>query len=467
MQDEVQIIDFGRVVLEQETDWALTWDIVHAVPILPTSYLGPLLHEVAFWITRPSNLGPRIFSLLSAVLAASLLLGWLLARHTPNWMALGLATAFLTDPIFSETYRSARVDGLAISCVFAACWLLNAGKFESNFFTRGDRAIFLAGVLFITSVFVWPTALMLAPLIIVEFTALQRIHKHDSKIGQIKQIGVLSTILGAGIVAGAIVFGLPIFARWEEYLLGLESAIAVQTFAASINNSLLDLFAAHDPIIALVGLVALSIRRSAAILIAFSISLLMAYQTMIYAPRILYLLPYIILMFAEAVRISWQKNDGKVSKFLLRRCLAALLLWNIGVVLVIRPIDRFQIEPINMSTESYSTLKSAIGEGDYRVLMGDWSIYFAARELGWQVFAPWTGISQPEYLSFLMSLDYVIIRENPLFKLTRDLMPEAGFKHITRIEIPSQHMENSHSENTAGFVHGDETLKLLIYRKNQ
>ena len=39
-QDEVQIVDFGRVVLDPGTDWAVTWSTSDQKAVPPISYLG-------------------------------------------------------------------------------------------------------------------------------------------------------------------------------------------------------------------------------------------------------------------------------------------------------------------------------------------------------------------------------------------------------------------------------------------
>ena len=123
-QDEVQIVDYGRVILNPSTDWALTWYVQGDHPVIPFSYLGKLIQEAAFNLTATSGLGPRYLAMFGGVLAATCALGWLIVRNTPPIFALVLGFAFLIDPIFSDIYRGGRIDGWAIAASLGACWLL-------------------------------------------------------------------------------------------------------------------------------------------------------------------------------------------------------------------------------------------------------------------------------------------------------------------------------------------------------
>ncbi len=64
-EDEVRIVDFGRVVLEPDTDWALTWELDEDRPLLWIGYLGPVIHELAFRWSGGSIIGPRLAALLA------------------------------------------------------------------------------------------------------------------------------------------------------------------------------------------------------------------------------------------------------------------------------------------------------------------------------------------------------------------------------------------------------------------
>src|SRR4051794_2410484 len=59
-QDEVQITDYGRLAIDPESDWSVTWLVGNEKPLLLWSYLGPLISEVSFKLGGSSGIGPRI-----------------------------------------------------------------------------------------------------------------------------------------------------------------------------------------------------------------------------------------------------------------------------------------------------------------------------------------------------------------------------------------------------------------------
>jgi hypothetical protein len=92
-QDEIQIVDYGRTALEPDTDWGMTWNVNEDIPVMPPSYLASAFKELAFKVFGKSFLGPRILSVLAAILAATCALGWLRTRGTPWGVAAVRAVA--------------------------------------------------------------------------------------------------------------------------------------------------------------------------------------------------------------------------------------------------------------------------------------------------------------------------------------------------------------------------------------
>src|SRR4051812_23086235 len=90
-KDEIQIADYGRLTLDPSSDWSVNWLVAEGKPILLWSYLGPLLSETSYQLFGNSGLGPRIVALLGGLLAATMALGWLMARRVPLYAAFGLA----------------------------------------------------------------------------------------------------------------------------------------------------------------------------------------------------------------------------------------------------------------------------------------------------------------------------------------------------------------------------------------
>jgi hypothetical protein len=127
LQDEVQILDSGRTVWEPSSDWALSWNVQKSFPVLTWSFIGSGLQDLAYRLSVPSLLGPRLMSMLAGIAAATCLLGWLLARCTPRTAAVVISLIFLLDPIFSNIYRRGRIDGWAIAASSSVLATLSHG----------------------------------------------------------------------------------------------------------------------------------------------------------------------------------------------------------------------------------------------------------------------------------------------------------------------------------------------------
>src|SRR5437763_668842 len=70
--DEAQIIEHGRLIFfDPHSSWSVNWWTAANRPIQFWSYLGPALQEAAFRMTMPLSSGPRIASLLGAMIAAT------------------------------------------------------------------------------------------------------------------------------------------------------------------------------------------------------------------------------------------------------------------------------------------------------------------------------------------------------------------------------------------------------------
>ncbi|MFZ2097168.1 MAG: hypothetical protein WAV05_11080, partial [Anaerolineales bacterium] len=161
--DEVDIIDYGRVALQPNTEWSINWQEEDR-PRLMLSYLGPILQEWAFQFSGESLVGPRAISLIGALAAATIAVGWLRSRGTSAFKAGLLGLIFLLDPLFTQSYRGARVDGWAMALGLGACWVLSRTSWRIQNGRTYHGMVLLAGALDLLAFFVWPSAVMLFPL---------------------------------------------------------------------------------------------------------------------------------------------------------------------------------------------------------------------------------------------------------------------------------------------------------------
>ena len=100
-QDEVQIVDYGRVFLEPGTPWSVSFT-PEGGPLGRVSYIGSLGQELAYRATGRSMAGPRVLSFLGALLAAYAAFRWLSLRN-------GLPVAALSSTWRMRGVSSARV----------------------------------------------------------------------------------------------------------------------------------------------------------------------------------------------------------------------------------------------------------------------------------------------------------------------------------------------------------------------
>ena len=436
-QDEVQIVDYGRVILNPSSDWALTWYVQGDHPVIPFSYLGKLMQEVAFRITAPSGLGPRYLAMIGAVLAATCALGWLIVRNTPPIIALVLAFVFLVDPIFSDIYRGGRIDGWAIAACLGSCWLLRVAHTRAVAGRPLIAQAFAAGALLSVSLFLWSSAAMLVPLVLLEFYYLARsISQSQTSACESSWIKAAFYFVIGGGIALVILF-IPIVLNLNVYLSSARSIFELQKFSAVIQHSIIDLFMVYDPFLFFAAVVAFAIRREAGMLIAFFFALMLAYQTAIYLARVLYFVPYLLAIIGFTCSNLLNGSYHRYVNFSLQSLLVLLVGWNVSQVLVIRTAIAEAQRPANEPQQLLSALKEAIGPGSYRVLLLEWQAYYAARALGWNMYISSNRLSGEEYIKFMSTMDYVILRDKPMTRATSARLEPAGFELKSSISFAS------------------------------
>ncbi|MFM9024968.1 MAG: hypothetical protein ACKON7_06475, partial [Planctomycetaceae bacterium] len=163
-QDEVQIIDYGRVVLPgSDQSFGVNWHAQNR-PIRLLNYIGPVVQEAACRASANTSVGPRLSALLGAVVAAIAMRGWLLATGVSPSIAFVAAWAFLWDPLFASSYRSVRVDSWCMAALLASLWCVRRASRSGT----GDRMLVAAGAFVAVAALTWPSAILLAPLLAYE-----------------------------------------------------------------------------------------------------------------------------------------------------------------------------------------------------------------------------------------------------------------------------------------------------------
>jgi hypothetical protein len=231
--DEVMIVDYGRVMLDDEfrsptrgkraetrtTNLAVTYNVEANRPVKPVPWLGCVIQELA-WRVTASPLGPRWVATLGSLLGVVFLAGWLCGHATSStevWAALTLCGTWFLESTFLDSYRGARVDGIAVSFVMASL-LLAQGK-------AGAWRLLLAGVLLSASFFVWIRVVITWPVVLLAFA------DKDRKAPAMLTL-VMGMAIGALLLVGPSMAGFADTALFAHQPFGEMSLVqrAVQAF---------------------------------------------------------------------------------------------------------------------------------------------------------------------------------------------------------------------------------------------
>jgi hypothetical protein len=117
--------------------------------------------------------------------------------------------------------------------------------------------------------------------------------------------------------------------------------------------------------------------------------------------------------------------------------LALLLAWNATMVLVLRPLSAWSQRAADPQAVLLENLRAAIGPGAHRVLLEDWSSYYAARQLGWRSYRAGSPVTAERYAEFIATMEYVVVLQRPLYDTTRRLTRAAGFEHQATLTVRS------------------------------
>jgi hypothetical protein len=426
-QDEAQIVELGRTSLwERSTNWSPNWlPTGHAV-IVP-SYVGPALADAAFRLTCPSPAGPRLFSLLGALFAATILRSWLRRRGNSELIAWVLATAFLLDPTFVASYRGGRLDGWAIGWMLLACHLLRGVSTQRATSDR-RRAFIWGGLTCAVGLFVWASAILLLPLVVLELVFACRSEDHPIASGAL-------CFALAAFVAG-VALALPQAPYWRQIAADAET-ISKATALVHVNtvtwlDNVLGLFATirMSPLMWALTAAAACSRKSW--LLAVTLACLLTYMlsTFAYGARLLYVLPVAVALLAE--RAHSIRTDSTWSRRVLVPAAVALILWGVGISLLARTANALAHRRARDPDAVLAAARDAIGSQVDRVYIGTWQVYYAGRALGWRMMRPYGSASDQDVEALAPSLKYALVLATPtpetkvllhFLRISRELLP--------------------------------------------
>jgi hypothetical protein len=443
-QDEVQILELGRGVFgDLDQTHSMAWRVSEQRPAASVAYLGPSLQEVFYRVFAPSPAGPRMSSILGAVLASAALLGWLLFRGTIAWVAATCSLLLLWDPLFVEGYRGARVDSWAMACMLFALWII-AGGLENNKELRSKPAGWqvAAGLFIALSGLIWVSAVLLLPLV-----ALQCLQGNGSlqqgelrpRIAALVWIGVFTLLFFALLL-------LPQAPSWATLLSDLRGSVGGATSKGIDVEAFLAPYV-RSPWVPLAALAGIAYARLWGLGLALLVATWGVLVTGVYVHRSVYLLPYFLLAIAASTTVLVRGNGGSGLKPIFGAAvLALLMIWSAALSLGARTIMAWKEREFRNPDLLRVMLRDKISPQPIKAYLVPYELYYAARELGWKTSKSYGSEDWEDsgLRTHLSNMDVVVQRADGASQNLDTLMHGLGF---TRHEVaagprPAQRREN-------------------------
>ena len=433
-QDEVQIVDMGRSVLSgADSTWAVSWSLAGR-PGQPLNYLGCVAQEAAYRLANGTSTGPRLVSLLGALLAATTLLGWLLQRGAKPWIALLAGLLLVMDPLFAASFRGARVDGMVFTCIFACCWMIRRGVEPS---ASGSRSLLTwpaAGMFLALAGLCWASAILLVPLVVYEFIDSQRSQVAGGGFKRFLRDGLLVALGAAATFALGLV---PIWSTLKTSVQDTSSAVSAVASTGFYLERLVQAATCYklSPWVILLGVLAMLRLDGVLFLGAFFLALFGVLSTRVYEHRALYLLPYLLLAIgsrADALAGAKNSRPGLAKASL---CVLSLMVaWSAALTLGMRTWNAARQSRVRSYERVEEMASHASIQAGASVYCLGWEFYYVGRALGWKQYHYLCGAREghaSDYSHFLSRMDYVLMPENYANRsAVEELLKAEGFSFI-------------------------------------
>jgi hypothetical protein len=426
--DEVQIVETGRLFLGHAHDtWSIDWWPARGRPILLWSYVGSVVQEVAFSLAGKSPVGPRLVSILGAVAASLALALWLDRRGSARWPTVGLSIAFFLDPIFVTFYRGARTDSLVLACCLTACFLVCSGPGEAVMPT-GRFAV--AGVLSVLAFFIYPTAPLLYPLVLVELARMR-----SGGVYRWTDLWRRVWPFALGAVAAAVVCVIPLLPLGAT-LLGQNAAVMAHNAPppGSLGEIPVVLRAmARSPWLPLAAIAALMQRENR--LLAGATLVVGAYMAITPTQdlHVVYLTPYYCALVGTA-STAWLRT--RRPRLFAVGALTVVLGWSVAASLVARPAVALATESGRDPAALQSIGRRDIGAGAKSVdIEGAFEFYDTGRALGWHMYASWFHVTSSDDREMLSRSRYAIFTASRVNAIDQLNLRALGFHVIDRESV--------------------------------
>jgi hypothetical protein len=440
-QDEVQILDFGRLVMPgADESYSITWDLDGHPVRLPT-YLGFGIQEVAYRICGEGPYGPRLSTVAGAIVASFIMLNWLVARGSMSWVALGCAVAFLWEPLFVEGYRGARVDSWTMAFMLLSLWIVSArseagGRLKVSAPQPPKASSLLeglgpkwwqvfAGLCVAVAGLIWVSAILLLPLLAYEIL---RSRPERDGCALSRRFANLVWV-GAFTALFVVLLLLPQAAHLSAMIQGVAAGTEKRVAAGIDVAGLLEPYT-RSPWVPMAALLAIAYSRSWGLAVALVIAVAGVLATQAYVHRAVYLTPYYLLAISVGAKALLTAQPRKsAAPWVVAFAFAVMLVWSAGMTLVGRTYLALKQKEARNPAVLLSMAETQVGPGAHKVYLGNWELYYAGRRLGWKQFrssfpANW---DDPQLLKLISGMDYVIYGEDDPKRPNDALMSSLGF----------------------------------------
>lgn len=435
-QDEVQIVDLGRDILAPDPSMSLGWT-ARQRPVSFVNYLGPVLQEVAYRASAPSIVGPRLSTLLGAIVAAYLMFLWLRARRAGVGPALGLSVVFFLDPIFVQGYRGARVDSWVFALVLLACILVRRSADGPASGEGVARRLVVPSTLMVVAFFVWPSAIYLIPLVVAE-----AVLTHTPLRVPVTRVLSWGLAAIAGAILGMVLCLIPMIGQLPTVLSDTlitrdqyyRAVDPVGHLIGAVWNMVLSF--QQSPLVPVAALAAAVSRRNRVLAAATAVAVLSMLPTMMYVHRVVYLLPYLIGLIGE----GWPRVDESRPRAWPRVAMAAMLVLAGSISLVARPALAFMTREARNSALWEEAALQMPELRFQRLYLEPWEFYYVGRRLGWKMVRPYGDIGSAAYAAMFSGLDYALLTEAESAR-RRGFFAAMDWHLIHQIVLPSVQAE--------------------------
>lgn len=435
--DEIEILEMGRFsIFDVHPEWSVnlveTAEGGLAAPLPYFHYLSGWVMETLYRLTG-TFLWSRVLFLLSLPICALSLFGWLRVRQFPAGVSLLTALFFLLDPNATICAHWYRPDLWCMTFVFTSLVLIA----RSGQGRRRTLSLAAAGALLAVSVFFWITSALLVPLALLELWRLE-----DRRGRSFVAVGIGGTLAASLLMV-------PLY----RYVPEIVHQYATRSELASMGSAGPDLagkvlansfdfvkIALRSPFVWLMAVVGAVVGRRSRLHLAYFLFLIaFMIATRVYHLRMVYLMPCLFLLAAEAIQ-AVACSVRPVVRNLGRGYVVLSLLAVFGISVVALTFAAWPEE--NTLRAFTDRLWRAVPGSAPKVYLMDMEheLYYAGRRLGWQMYSasPRAVVFNGRHADFLAKIDAVAVTscEPKLTEADFKAIASAGFRKTTTISMP-------------------------------